>query len=300
MQNKINLYHQGELPLKKDKANLFLEIMMAIAVFLFAIALSGYFMVSSVTDKWNSNIKGNLTVQIMPATENLTEEEQTLRVNKVITYFENLPKVDKVLLISDKQIQQLMSPWLGDSTDISQLPLPKLLDVYLDDEDFDYQQASSGLKDVAPYASIDNHRVWLHRLLQLAAAVKSLAVSVLLMILTVCVLSVFYATCTSLGIHQNIIEILHIMGATDAYVAKQYAYRGLKVGFMAGVVGLLLFGLAFQMLSYAASDMEYSLPGGLSLGWSYKLLLLSLPVATALICMATSYYAVIRTLRKIV
>lgn len=299
MNNKVSLNRHDELPLKHDKANLFLEIMMAITVFLFAVALSGYFLVSALTGNWNASVKGSLTVQIMPATETLTEEEQSLRINKVITYFENLSGVDKVLLVSDKQMQQLMSPWLGETTDINDLPLPKLLDVYLTDEDFDYQQASSGLKEVAPYASVNNHRLWLHRLLQLADSVKSLAWAILLLVLIVCVLSVFYATCTSLGIHKDIIEILHIMGATDDYVAKQYAYRGLKIGFFSGLLGIVMAFCAFAMLSHVASDMEQGLIGDLSLNPLHKVMLLLLPPATALICMLTSYFAVKRTLRKI-
>ena len=85
MNNKVSLNRHDELPLKHDKANLFLEIMMAITVFLFAVALSGYFLVSALTGNWNASVKGSLTVQIMPATETLTEEEQSLRINKVIT-----------------------------------------------------------------------------------------------------------------------------------------------------------------------------------------------------------------------
>lgn len=299
MKNSVMLNRHAELPLNKDKANLFLEIIMAITVFLFAVALSGYFLVNTVANKWNRNIEGSLTVQIMPSEQVLTEDEENLRINKVITFFENQPDVNKVVLVSEQQLQQLLSPWLGANTDISDLPLPKLLDVYLKNKEFNYEKVSAELQDVAPYASIDDHRIWLNRLLQLAASVQSLAVSVLLMVLVVCVLSIFYATCTSLGIHKDIIEILHIMGAQDSYIAKQYARRGLFIGFGAGFVGLILAVLAFKFVAYVAADMDQGLIGDLSLSATNWLVLFCLPPLTAIVSMLTAYYAVNRSLRKI-
>lgn len=300
MNSKIMLASHSELPLKKDKANLFLQIIMAIAVFLFSVALAGYLLINSVADSWQSNINGSLTVQIMPANEELSEQEAELRVNKVITFFENRQGVKKVTLMSDTQLKQLMSPWLGAQVDVASLPLPRLLEVYLTSEQgFDYAAAANDLHEVAPYASIDDHRVWLNRLLKLASSVKVLAMSVLLMILTVCVLSIFYATCTSLGIHKDIIEILHIMGAKDDYVARQYANRGLFIGLRAGVFGIALALGAFSLLHYVAEGMNKGLLGDVSLSFSGWIALASLPVWTALLSMATSYYAVRRTLGKI-
>ncbi len=300
MNSKIMIASHSELPLKKDKANLFLQIIMAIAVFLFSVALAGYLLINSVADSWQSNINGSLTVQIMPANEELSEQEAELRVNKVITFFENRQGVKKVTLMSDTQLKQLMSPWLGAQVDVASLPLPRLLEVYLTSEQgFDYAAAANDLHEVAPYASIDDHRVWLNRLLKLASSVKVLAMSVLLMILTVCVLSIFYATCTSLGIHKDIIEILHIMGAKDDYVARQYANRGLFIGLRAGVFGIALALGAFSLLHYVAEGMNKGLLGDVSLSFSGWIALASLPVWTALLSMATSYYAVRRTLGKI-
>lgn len=300
MNSKIMLSPRSELPLRKDKANLFLEIIMVITVFLFSVALAGYLLVNSVVDSWNSSISGSLTVQIMPSAEELSEQEAGLRINKVITFFEGRQGVAKVVLMNDAKMQQLMSPWLGNQVDIKSLPLPNLLEVYLTSEQkFDYVSAATDLKEIAPYASIDDHRIWLNRLLKLASSVKMLALTVLIMILTVSVFSIFYATCTSLGIHKDIIEILHIMGAKDDYVARQYAKRGLYIGICAGVLGVALALGAFSLLHYVAEGMDRGLLGDVSLSFYGWVVLSSLPLWTALLSMVTSYYAVRRTLGKI-
>ncbi len=300
MRGKIKLNCGSELPLKKDQANLFLEIMTTVMVFLFSVTLAGYYFINSMAESWQNGISGSLTVQIAPSAETLTEQEQNLRINKVITFFENQPSVDNVALLSQRQKQQLLQPWLGDKINLETLPVPELLDVRLQEgKVFDYEQTAAALADLAPYASIDNHNVWLHRLLQLASAVQTIGVSVLLMVSAVGALSIFYATCTSLGIHGNIIEILHIMGAKDDYIARQYARRGFWIGLFSGLAGTFFALTAFWWLRQSALTFESGLMSNAVIATDEWLMLLSLPLWTALLTMATSYWAVRRTLRKI-
>lgn len=300
MQNRIKLSHASELPLKKDQANLFLETVTAIMVFLFSIALAGYMLVNSMTENWQNGISGTLTVQIMPLPGETDKQEKNLRLNKVITFFENQPAVERVILISKEQKERLMSPWLGQNIDVSALPLPELLDVHLKQGvDFDYEKAAQALKEIAPFASIDNHNVWLRRLLDLASSIQTLALSVLWMVLAVGIFSIFYAVCTSLGIHGQIIEILHIMGAKDDYIARQYARRGFFIGLMSGAVGTVAAVSAFWWLHRSAVYLNAGILDGLNISSGGWLLLLSLPLWAALLSTLTSYWAVRRTLRKI-
>lgn len=300
MNNNWKRRYHSELPLEEGRANLFLEIMTAVMVFLFSVTLAGYMVINSMTKSWQNGISGSLTVQIMPAAESLTEQEKSLRLNKVITFFENYPQVEKVVLMSQKQKERLISPWLGNEIDVETLPVPELLDVTLKDEsNFDYDKAASALQELAPYASIDNHNVWLHRLLDLVAVIQKLALSVLIMVLAASVFSIFYAACTSLGIHREIIEILHIMGAKDDYIAKQYARRGFRIGLLSGGVGTLLTLAAFGWLHHAAMYLDGGVLAAAAMpavGWVWIVLL---PVGAAVLSMLTSYWAVIRTLRKI-
>ena len=294
----LNRYHT-EIPLKEDNANFFLEISTAASVFLFSIILAAFFMTSTMIATWNKNIIDGLTVQIMPANETLTADEELLRTNKVISFFDQIDGVEKVKKISDSQIKHLMSPWLGDGVDIDSLPIPKLLDVRLKNgKNFDYEQVSISLKEVAPYASMDNHGIWLQKLIKSASALRILSVFVLTLVAVVLALSLFYAVQTSLKIHQNIIEILHIMGATDNYVAKQYALRGFWVGLSSGIIGTILSIIALLIMSHLSSGLETGLIGSAKLGIAHWGVLISLPFVTAFLSMLMSFLSVKHTLRK--
>lgn len=299
MKTKWFGFNRSELPLQHDKANLFLQISTAISVFLFVITLAAYFMISSVILSWNKNIIDGLTVQIMPSTGTLSTEENTMRINKVIMCVEGWSGVDRVRLVSDQKIKKLMSPWLGSDADINALPLPKLLDVRLKNgKTFDYAAAKESLADVAPYASIDNHGIWLKKLIKSARSLKVLSLFILALVLTASVFSLFYAVGTSLRVHQHIIEILHIMGATDGYIAKQYAHISFVITFISALVGTIIAVVALFAVSMLSAGLESGLIGAASLTGTHWFVLCLMPLLTAVISTGMSYLCVKRTLGK--
>ncbi len=299
MKYGLRLSIHNELPLKEDKSNIFLKVSTAIAVFLFSITLAAYFVISSVIETWNKNIVDGLTVQIMPSSEVLTNEENLLRTNKVIAFFEGLQGVRKVSLVSNKKIKKLMSPWLGDNVDLDSIPVPQLLDVKLSSgRTFDYEGVAKNLKEIAPYASIDNHGLWLKQLIKTAASLKALSLFILMLVLSIALCSLFYALKTSLRVHQNIVEILHTMGATDDYVAKQYASRAFMIGLWSGCVGMFFAFVVLFVISRMSSGLEAGLIHFASLSVSHRLCLLSIPLWSALLSMMMSFICVKRTLGK--
>lgn len=299
MKNKIMLNHNSELPLKDDKANLFLKIMIAAAVFLFSIALSGQLLIRKTAEDWNRGIVGRLTVQIKPVGTVQNQDEEESRINKIIQFIEAFNEVESATLISDKKMHQLIKPWLGNSVELSTLPLPKLLDVKLKKDQMpDLEKLGSALQEVDPQASIDNHRLWLSRLLDFSHSLEVLALFVLVLVLLISAFSIFYATETSLEIHGKIIEILHIIGATDDYIAKQYAVRGFWNGFIAGIAGLSAAFIVMYSIARMAANIDSGILNFPSFDAENWLAICSLPLWSAVLSMATAYMTVKRTLGK--
>lgn len=300
MKNKISTKSHAELPFKKDGANLFLEIMSTISVFLFTITLAGFFMINSLVSNWDKGIVNGFTVQVMPNEKVSDADELNLRVNKVVNFFENSQGVEKVKIITDIHVAKLMAPWLGSNIDITSLPMPKLVDVRVS-KDFktDFDVIAKELYKIAPYTSVNAHQVWLNKLIAFAQSVKLLALCILLLVLSISAFSIFYATKTSLGIHRNIIEILHIMGATDDYIAKQYARRGFFIGLLSGVVGVVLSSISLWSIAEVASGLKGGIFDKASLDFISILYICSIPMWTAFISMSTAYYTVKKTLGKI-
>lgn len=302
IKNDPLITRKQELPLKDNSTTLFLKVMISIAVFLFAVTLAGVLSINSMLNAWNNSILGSLTVQIMPV-NNINQEkarQETLeQQKKAVDFLKKLPEAEQVSTLDDAQLQNLLQPWLGDGIDISELPTPRLIDVKLKKgAEIDFAKLAAKLAEVSPLASLDNHKLWLDKLVKFADGLKMLAMSILVLVIAITSGAIFYTTQTNLGLHKNIIEILHVMGAKDTYVAQQYAKRDAMLGFVGGCIGLFFAVPTIFMIAGLAEQIEGGIISEARLNWFSWGLILSLPLVSSLAAMTTAYYTVKRTLEK--
>lgn len=302
MADNYNISRKHELPLEADNSGVFLRVMISIAVFIFAITLAGVLSINSMLQNWNKSILGSFTVQIMPINDSNQAKVMTETIknqNLAIEFLQQHEAVESASPLSDEQLEQLIQPWLGDGIEIKKLPIPRLIDVKIKKgAEVDYNQLAADLANISPYASLDNHKLWLNKLMHFADGLKMLALSILVLIILVNSGAIFYSTQSSLGLHRSIIEILHLMGAKDTYIAQQYARRAGWIGLMGGVIGLILAVPAILLIGNLALQIEGGIisEAGLSvLSW---LIIFSLPLFAGFVAMITAYYTVKRTLEK--
>ena len=298
--NKNMIARKKELPLQDDSSNLFLQIMISIAVFLFGVTLAGVLSINSMLAAWNESILGSLTVQIMPINDVNQEQaaaETLAQQEKAVELLKSKPEVEKVTPLNNAQLQKLIQPWLGDG--VAALPIPRLIDVKLKPgAEVDFLRWSEELAETAPQASLDNHKLWLNKLIKFADGLKVLALAVLTLVVLITSGAIFYCTQTSLGLHKYIIEILHLMGAKDTYVAQQYAKRTAWLGFLGGLYGLVLAIPTIFVIANLARQIEGGIISDARLNSADWTAILSLPLFSMLIAMSTAYYTVKKTLEK--
>ena len=291
-----------ELPLKGENTTLFLQIMISIALFIFAITLSGVLAINSMLANWNESILGSLTVQIMPVnnTDRAKAMAETLEhQDKTVEFLKTVDGVIKVTPLPDSQLQKLIQPWLGDGVNLGNLPIPRIIDVKLaPDANIDFGKVAADLVQVSPYASLDNHKLWLNKLIKFADGLKVLAMSVLALVTAITSGAIFYTTQMSLGLHGAIIEILHIMGAKDTYIAQQYARRMAFLGLVGGVIGLLFAIPTIFFIASLARQIEGGIISEANLSFNDWIMIFSLPLFSMGIAMGTAYCTVKRTLLK--
>ena len=299
---KTTTTRKKELPLQDDSSNLFLQIMISIAVFLFGVTLAGVLSINSMLATWNNSILGSLTVQVLPVND-VNEEKakaQTLaQQEKAVELLTKKSEVERVTPLNDEQLQKLIQPWLGDGIDVKDLPMPRLIDVKLKKgAEVDFIKWADELAQTAPLASLDNHKLWLNKLIKFADGLKLLALTVLVLVVLITSGAIFYCTQTSLGLHKYIIEILHLMGAKDTYVAQQYAKRTAWLGLVGGIYGLILAIPTIFIIAGLAQQIEGGIISEARLSFGDWSVIFSLPVFSMVIAMVTAYYTVKKTLEK--
>ena len=281
---------------------MFLQVIISIAVFIFAITLSGVLSVDSMISSWNKSILGSRTVQIIPVNDTNKEKakaETLAYEEKAVEFLRSVNGILKVTPLSDQQLDELLHPWLGDEVNISDLPTPRIIDVKISPKaEIDFLQLAKDLAVASPQASLDNHKLWLNKLIAFADGLKLIASTILLLVAAITSGAIFYTTRMSLGLHHNIIEILHIIGAKDAYIAQQYAKRMAFLGFIGGLIGLGLAVPAIFFIGNLAKAIEGGIISDASLSLADWVSILILPLFAMLISMLTAYYTVKRTLKK--
>ena len=289
-----------EVPLQDDNSNVFLQVMVCIAVFLFAVTLSGVLSINSMLLAWNDSILGSLTVQVMPIIEGNKEAAQSeilRQQSKAVEFLREWPGIERAEPLKDKQLNRLIQPWLGDGIDVSDLPVPRLIDVKIKKgAQINFLKLAEKLAEVAPLASIDNHKLWLDKLIKFADSLRILALVVLVLVVVVTSGAIFYCTQTSLGLHRNVIEILHLMGAKDTYVAQQYAVKTAVLGLKGGLYGLALAIPTIFVIAGLAKQIEGGIITEASLTMIDWGIIFCLPCLSAFMAMVTAYYTVKHTL----
>ena len=296
------LMRKNEIPTDDDENSVFMYVLSSIYMYLFVVVLAMVMSINTMVTNWEKDILGSITIQVSPIedeSKKIDTDKTEEQLNKVLQYVENVDGVKSVHILDNKTVEKLMTPWLGNRVDVSSLPIPRLLDVQLEDNvEINYDEMTQGLHKVTSNATIDNHRLWLNRLLKFAGSLKTLALCVLLMVAGICAFSVYYSARTSLGINLSSIEILHIVGARDDYIAKQYAKSYAKIGFFSGVIGLIFAIPSIILVSKYGISTGSGLLNGAGLTFLHWFIMMTTPLFSLFYAMATAYYTVLKSLEK--
>lgn len=297
----ISLSRRSDLPFKNDVTSRFLPWLIAPMVFLCIIALMSAFILGALISRWDRDVSGTLTVEIAAAPGVAGESTEKTRqwVDNAVHLLSETPGVLQVHALTQDQLVALLAPWLGNSDLLRELPLPALVDVSVDpDANVDLDALSKKLAEKIPGSSLDDHRVWLSRLISLSRTIEGLSIAVVLIIGGATAVTVIYATKTGMAVHHEAIEVLHLIGAPDDYIARQFASHAFLLSFRGALFGLL----ATLPISFVALRSAHKLQGGflsdLSLpviGW---LVILVLPILVALLALGTARLTVHQALAR--
>ena len=285
----------SDVPLSGDPASRYLPWTVGLLVFLATLAFAVGMFLSTAGETWRQNVSGTLTIQI-PAGERAVQAE---RVDSVIQLLRKTPGIVFVRPIPDAEIAALLEPWLGKQVLGLELPMPDLIDATVGpDAQLDLASLSTSLSQVVPGAVVDDHAVWLRRLTDFAAIAQTISFAVMIVILISAVATVIFTTRTGLAIHSDVVEVLHLIGAQDAYIARQFQSYTLRLAAAGAAIGFAL-GAA---VVWSAQNFGAKMSGGLlpelalePLQWAA---LAALPVAAVLLVVFTVGITVKRVLGK--
>lgn len=289
-----------DLPLSRDPSVRLVPWIIGLMTYLACLMLAGSLLLSELLDQWSSGLSGTVTVQVLPR-ERESPKLLEARVDKLVRILERTNGVAVARALPLDEVAALLEPWLGGATALETLPLPRLIDVRLDMIDPPpMEELRTMLSNADPGALLDDHGVWRDQLADLVGALELVAGFVVLLVGLATAGIVIFATRSGLAAHQDVIEVLHLIGAEDGYVARQFQGLALMQGLRGGIIGLAMGAATIWGLGYAAGQIDSAiLPQARLLAWHWAVLA-SLPAATALIARSTARRTVMRSLKRMV
>lgn len=293
---------RSDFPLEQDASRRFLPWLVALNVYLAALALAGLMVIGDAASQWDRGLSGILTVQIPPITNEQPDREAATeaRVKRALEVLRATPGIASARPLDRRELASLMEPWLGSGDLVSELPLPSLIDVRLkEDGGVNVEGLSSVLSAAVPGATIDDHKKWLDRLILLAQSIKAIAAAIVLLVGAAAVATVIFITRTGLSLHDEVIQLLHVIGAQDEYVARQFEAQALALCLKGGVAGFVLATVTLFAIGALIGRLGSQILPSVDMSLIQWLILAAVPVVVALIGMVTARVIVLRSLARL-
>lgn len=231
------------IPLGQDVSTKALPPVLCILVLLGVVLLAAGLLSTRFFSSWQAELSGKATIQVLPLDErSLPFDERVQAALKLAQAQDHL--VTQAEIIDQREMQGLLAPWLGEGADLGLLPVPALIAIELKKE--------VSVRDLLPLraevekiagASLDDHTSWLVSVRQ-SLMLLSLAIYALVaLVLCAVVLIVFLLTRAGLGRYGQVVSLLHLVGAEDRFIIRQFVRHMLKLAGKGVAAGLVLAAL---------------------------------------------------------
>ncbi|WP_111387808.1 cell division protein FtsX [Rhodoplanes serenus] len=280
-----------------------LVAVVAIMTFLASLTAGAVVTVIGAAAEWQSDVAREVTVQVRP----MAGRDLDADVARTVEIVRTAPGVTAVQPQDKAESAKLLEPWLGSGLSLDSLPVPRLIVVAVTPgRPPDYVALKARLAAEVPGATLDDHRAFARRLRAMADTAVGIGLAVLALVMAATVLSVAFATRGAMATNRPTVEVLHFIGAKDAYVAGQFMRHFLFLGLHGGAIGggaaalvFLLLGLVGGRLFGLGGADVAALFGGAALGPGGYLVLVGLVAVVALVTAVTARRVVTVTLRQV-
>jgi cell division transport system permease protein len=211
-----------------------LVAVVAIMTFLASITTGTVLLVSASAAEWQSEVASEITMQVRPQTGRDLERDVTAAAEAMRTQ----PGIVQVKPFTKDESARLLEPWLGSGLSIDQLPVPRVVVARVQPgSTLDLAALRSRVTQVAPSASVDDHRAWIERMRSMTGATVFAGIGILVLVIAATIISVSFATRGAMAANRPIVEVLHFVGAGDRYIANHFLRHFLRLGLEGGVIG---------------------------------------------------------------
>jgi cell division transport system permease protein len=211
-----------------------LVFVVAVLCFLACLTALGVIAADRAASGWSAQLTSEATVIVRPRPGE-TPDSAAARAAEALA---GAPGVTEARALEPAKAFDLVRPWLGDVSDIEDLPVPRLVAVSLDPRHpATARGLRAALKAQGVDAVVDDHSIWLKDVRRAAGVARGMGTVVFLLIAGAAAAVVAFATRAGLAAQRDVVEVLHLAGAEDSFIARLFQLRFARVAAVAGLIG---------------------------------------------------------------
>lgn len=245
-------------------------------------------------EAWGAQIEGDITV-VMRDTDRRTAEQAANRV-------ESLANVFEARVLSLEEVEELLEPSLGPGGMPDGLPIPILMVVQADTAVGDPSDDIAGLLDeLSIDGDVAGNAGYADNVRGALGVLRLVALSIVALLSATAIAVIAFATHAALLARRDIVDVLHLSGAEDRYIAGLFERRfwilALQAG-LGGAVAALMVTALIVFTGSGAQGVEAQLLPRLSLDFWDIVILLVTPIMAGLAARLAARITVLASLKE--
>jgi cell division transport system permease protein len=269
---------------------------MAIMVFLTALAVAfglGMFAAAGSLDR---QLAGRLTVQIVEP----DAQSRDTHAAQLVAALHARTSVARVTEVDRAELAAMLKPWLGDAGLDPDLPMPAMIDVDMKDgSDAALADVERVAQGIAPnMVRVDRHARWLAPVRSFVTTLSWLAAGLVVLMVSATAAVVLLAARAGLDTHRDTIEVLHMLGSTDVQVARLFQRRIAMETLIGGAIGAVAAALLAALLQSEIGALGSEMLSGAALSQRDWIVLAFLPLLFVALATFAARAGVLRALGK--
>lgn len=264
----------------------------AAMAFLAVFALTLSLATGRLAERWSQALADGATIRISAPPEQMAAQTKVVLDILAVT-----PGVASARALDPAETRALLAPWFGPDLPVESLPIPALVELREDAAGLDAEGLRLRLAAEVPGAVFDDHARWRSPLVEAAGRLRALGLVSLALIGGVAAAMVTLAARAALAANGQVIRVLRLIGARDAYIARAFVRRFTLRALAGAAAGTLAGMVAVALLPNADAAGGFLTGLGLSgTGWLWPL---AIPPFAAIVAFWATRAAAFRTLREV-
>ena len=291
-----------DIAFKTDINQNFLPFITAFMVFLASITFATALIGNNTASDWNKHMTNNLTIQVLPnMSHKKPQKEIEERIKNITEILKQTPGVKSFHAMNINETQELLKPWIGDFINDKDIPLPRIISVETSDViPVNTRALTNEIKNYSSLIKIETYETWMYEFKSMISAIQTLLGIIIILILSTTAITISYTTKSGLHINQKVIEIMHMVGATDTYITTQFSRQMMKLAIIGGSIGYIISCIIIFFIKAFSNDLNDGIIGNFNTYPYIYLYILIIPIIAGIIAKVSAILTIKKELNKMV